>query len=185
MARHPLSQQCGAMAKGTGARCEHWVIAAPVCHVHGGAAGQVRAKREGRILEWQAAAGSATEPRDPSQALLAAARDADAISQRLRRALAAGETSPSVLLSTVGEWLDRVARLSKLVVDARLDERRAALDAERAQLVRIALQRAVAAAELDAATRVVVLRAFAAELRVGPHAEDQRPSVQVVPEIEP
>jgi hypothetical protein len=181
MARHPLSQQCSATAKGTGARCGRWVVAAPVCVVHGGAASQVRAKRESRILAWQAAAGSDTAPRDPGEALMSATHDADRILQQLKSALSAGDLQPSAMLSVVGEWVDRVSRLAKVVIDARIDVRRVELETEKLQVVRLALGRAIVAAQLDAEQRAALLRSFAAELRVEGDALERRSSMRTLP----
>jgi hypothetical protein len=63
--------------------------------------------------------------------------------------------------ATVGQLAPLLTRLGAL----RLGERMVELDAERLQLVRVALGRAVAAAELGADARAVVFRVFAAEVR--------------------
>lgn len=61
--------------------------------------------------------------------------------------------------------LDRSLRVLDVAGRLRLGERQVELDAERLQLVRVALARGIAAAELDAAQRVTLLRVFAAEVR--------------------
>jgi hypothetical protein len=89
------------------------------------------------------------------------AADADRILTQLTAALDAGGIAPSTLLDVVGQWVDRMARLAKVIIDSRLGERRLELEAEQLQWVRVAVARAIVAAQLDAATRVVFLRAFA------------------------
>jgi hypothetical protein len=61
--------------------------------------------------------------RDPGEALLAAAAEADAMVQRLRGQLDDG-VFDAASVAALGDWLDRVARISKIVLDARVDERR-------------------------------------------------------------
>jgi hypothetical protein len=76
-------------------------------------------------LAWEAA--QRTEPvevRDPAEALLAAAREADVMAQRLRSRLDANGLLDASSVEALGQWLDRVARISKIVLDARVDERR-------------------------------------------------------------
>lgn len=64
--------------------------------------------------------------------------------------------------------LSEARQLSEGLARLRLGERQVELDAERLQLVRVALGRAVAAAELGAGQRSTVFRVFAAEVRAGP-----------------
>lgn len=77
--RHPLSERCTATSKRTGLRCQLTVIGGGTCFMHGGKAPQVAAKREARIVEWEArreiSAWSAMTGRptvDPGLAVLAA-----------------------------------------------------------------------------------------------------------------
>lgn len=122
---NPLSEQCPAMSKRSRRRCQRMVVGGGVCSMHGGRAPQVAAKREARIVT--AAAQLAGEPwdeRDPGEALMAAASDADALVQRLKRQLVTAEQVDHASLTALGEWIDRVGRLSKVVLDARIDERR-------------------------------------------------------------
>jgi hypothetical protein len=122
--RHPLAEQCTAKAKGTGQRCQRRVIGGGVCIMHGGRAPQVAARRQARVLEGQARLrGEVVEPRSPAEALLAAAADADAMLQRLKRDLVAGALTPAAVMS-FGEWIDRTARVTKTVLDAGIDERK-------------------------------------------------------------
>ena len=62
--------------------------------------------------------------RDAGEVLVAAVADVDGIVQKLKqRVRSAGELKPSDL-DALGEWLDRVARMSRAVLDLKLDERR-------------------------------------------------------------
>lgn len=129
MRQHPLSEQCPATSKRTKQQCQQRVIGGGPCSIHGGKAPQVAAKREARIMLWEAQKKQEPiEVRDPGDALLAAAEMADELMQRLRIELNKdGKLSPS-LLSAIGEWLDRSSKLNKTVLDARLDERTARID---------------------------------------------------------
>lgn len=122
------------------------VVGGGVCSMHGGRAPQVAAKREARIVTAtaQLAAGADWEERDPGEALMAACADADALVQRLKRQLATSEQIDQASLTAFGEWIDRVGRLSKVVIDARIDERRTRL-AEHQGVLLVGVIRAVLA----------------------------------------
>ncbi len=131
----PLSARCTATAKRSGERCQQWVIGGGVCRRHGGAAPQVRTRREARIVEGRARlAGQVVEQRDPGEALLGAAHDADATVQQIKRQFADGRLTAADL-EALGSWLDRVGRLAKTVLDARIDERRLRIDERQARLL--------------------------------------------------
>lgn len=131
----PLSSQCTATAKRSGQRCRQLVVAGGPCFKHGGAAPQVRARRELRIIEGRARlAGEVVEQRDPGEALLAAAHDADAMLQRIKGQLDAGRLTGTELTG-LGEWIDRVSRIAKTVLDARVDERRLRIDERQARML--------------------------------------------------
>lgn len=103
--------------------------------MHGGKAPQVAARREARILEAEARLrGEAATPRDPGEALVAAAEDADGMLQRLKADMRSGTLQPAQLLA-FGDWIDRTARIAKTVLDARIDERRARLAERDGQLL--------------------------------------------------
>ena len=122
------SDQCTATSKRSGQRCRHLVIGGGVCHLHGGKSPAVAAKREARIAVWEAQQGEAPiEVRDPGEALLAAATLADELVQRLHRDVQERGVLTPANLSALGESLDRVGRLSRAVIDARIDERRVRL----------------------------------------------------------
>lgn len=128
MRQHPLSEQCPATSKRTKQQCQQRVIGGGPCSIHGGKAPQVAAKREARIMLWEAQQKQEPiEVRDPGDALLAAAETADELMQRLRIELAKDGTLSPSLLAAIGDWLDRSGRLNKTVLDARLDERSARL----------------------------------------------------------
>jgi hypothetical protein len=62
--------------------------------------------------------------RDPGEVLLAAVADGDAIVQKLKQQIQARETLTGTDLLALGDWLDRAARMSRAVLDLKLDERR-------------------------------------------------------------
>ena len=136
------------------------VIGGGPCKFHGGAAPQVAAAREARIIAGTAALGQHFEPRHPVEALLAAAADSDVILQRIKSTLAAGETPSAAMLTALGDWIDRTARISKLVLDAGIDERQVRLaESHGAQLVvviRGVLRRLALSPEQEALVPVVV-----------------------------
>lgn len=140
--QHPLSEQCPATAKSTGKRCVQPVIGGGPCFKHGGNAPQVKAAREARIIAGMAALqsrGQQSAPdRDPAQMLLDATGEADRI---VRRLLDGEDVMSRASLTAVGEWLDRVARLSKLVLDARIDERLARVSEVQGQLIAFCVRR--------------------------------------------
>lgn len=122
---NPLTEPCGRKSKRSGQPCKKLVIGGGPCRLHGGATPAVAAAREARIIAALAAAsGGVTEARDPGEALVSAAVDADQIVQRLKSSIEAGEEFKPGELRALGDWLDRVARISKTVIDARVDERR-------------------------------------------------------------
>lgn len=139
MTASSLSSQCTATSRRSGQRCQHMVIGGGVCHLHGGKAPQVAAAREARIVAWEAAQGQdPIEVRDPADALMAAATLADELVQRLHRDLRERGTLNSASLMALGDGLDRVGRLSKVVIDARIDERKVRLsEAQGVQMHRV------------------------------------------------
>jgi hypothetical protein len=99
------------------------VIAAKVCIVHGQNA-RVKAKREVALVAWDARQREeAFAPRDVSEALLSAAQEADVLVRRLRRALDDKGTLDPPSVEALGAALDRCARICKLVLDTKVDER--------------------------------------------------------------
>jgi hypothetical protein len=94
--------------------------------MHGGKAPQVQRQREARIALAQAQAmyGDEYAVRDPGDVLLAAVADGDAIVQKLKQQIQQRETLTGTDLLALGDWLDRAARMSRAVLDLKLDERR-------------------------------------------------------------
>ncbi|MGD7707251.1 hypothetical protein [Microlunatus sp. Y2014] len=162
--KHPLSEQCTATSKRSGVRCKQNVIGGGVCPAHGGKAPQVKAKREARIMVAEAAMrGVPVVDRSPGEALLAAARDADAILQRLK-AQADGDRLDRASLGALGEWIDRTARVTKTVVESKVDEavvqRQQAITMGQAEEMAALLAHALNAARLTESQKDRVLRAL-------------------------
>lgn len=138
--RKPFTSQCTAKSKSTGERCKRRVEGGGVCKFHGGAAPQVAAHREVRLLVAQAQKDAGEgEPvfvsRDPAIALTSALSDSDVVVQKIKGLLENGEGLDGTHIEALGQWLDRVGRLSKLVIDAKLDERKARRDEATARMI--------------------------------------------------
>lgn len=118
------TEQCVAMSKRTRKRCGQLVPGGGVCTWHGGAASQVLKRREARVAVAEAGVifGDYGE-RDPSEVLLAAVADADAVLQRLKDRAALSEHLTGTDVEALGDWLDRAHRMAKVALDARVQER--------------------------------------------------------------
>lgn len=134
MGAHPLSEQCSATSKATGQRCQRHVIGGGVCWVHGGAAPQVARAREARIIAAEAAREAPVSMADAADVLTSAMNDAHALLQRIKENIANGRVTDGDLRA-LGEWVDRAARISKLVVDAGIEERQVRLAERHGQLL--------------------------------------------------
>lgn len=158
----PLTSRCTATAKSTGERCRRWVLGGGVCVKHGGRAPQVAAKREARIIAGQALqlGGDGLVDRSPADALLSAAKDADLVIQRLKGQVRSGEGLDLAALSVLGDWIDRVGRLSKVVIDAKLDERDVQLAQADADRVVNAFTEVVKVLNLTPVDRDLAVRTF-------------------------
>jgi hypothetical protein len=172
--RHPLSERCTARSKRTGLQCQQWVIGGGPCRAHGGNAPQVKAKREQRIVLAEARAEMELRQRDEPAGgrddrsaevvLLDLLKDAEATLQHLKANFAAeqasGAISPAIMI-LIGDWFDRVMRISKTVLDGnveeRLEQRRAALARSDADLITAIVFMAVTSADLSASQRVAVM----------------------------
>lgn len=129
--------------------------------MHGGAAPQVAAAREGRVMAARARlAGDSAADLDPHGALLAALSDADAVLQALKAGIAAGQMSGESL-DRFGAWIDRTARLAALAVSSGFAGNAQRLD------------------ESDADVLVAVIAGVLADLRLDNRQESLVP--QVVP----
>jgi hypothetical protein len=162
----PQRRRCRATAKRTQARCHGWaIVGGAVCWRHGGAAPQTRAKADARVAAAEAAAAGDYVPRDPDQALLAAAAQADRIAQALAARVQEGARPDPVDLYELGSWLDRTGRLCRSVVELRLDERRTRLAERQGELLAGAVRAILDRLDLDARQRALVGEVVPAELR--------------------
>lgn len=102
-------------------------------------------------------------PRDAGEVLVSAMVDADAILQRLKQNIAEGRFTAADL-SALGDWIDRAARISKVLIDAKFDERRVriaeATGAQLAEVVRRILERLELSSQQQALVTVVVPEEF-------------------------
>jgi hypothetical protein len=131
---HALSQRCSARSKRSGLRCRRTAIASSVCSVHGGAAKQVKAKAERTLALWEAEQSqpaTVVERRSPETILLDLLHDGDVTLAKIKSELAEGGAS-GPLIGIWGEWLDRVSKLSRLIIDSGIEQR--LLDIEETKL---------------------------------------------------
>lgn len=137
MAQMVPAEPCTARAKTTGERCRQPVRGGGVCRFHGGKAPQVVRQREARIAAAQAQAMYADtfEPRDAGEALAAAAQNGDQVLRSLQHRMELAGELRAHDLEALGQWMDRVSRLSKAVLDARVDDRRVRISEQQGQLV--------------------------------------------------
>ena len=131
------SPQCTANAKGTGRRCRRRVPGGGVCRFHGGAAPQVERQREARVAAAEAVAMFADlhTPRDPGEALAAAAVNADQVLRSLQQRVELSGELRAHDLDALRTWMELVSRLSKAVLDAGVDERRIRIAEQQGQQV--------------------------------------------------
>lgn len=143
------TSQCVAMSKRTGARCRLRVVGGGVCRMHGRNA-RVKANQEARALVARAALvyGPDVEERSPAEALMAAGRSLDFGLQALERLAADGGGDPAVFLGIRAAAVES-GRIAKLLLDARLDERRLLMtERDQADLARV-IETVLAAWGLD------------------------------------
>lgn len=177
--KHPLSQQCTATSKRSGERCRRPVIASPVCIMHGGKAPQTAARRAARLVAFEAQQRAVPLERDPATALLAACHDADSILAQLKAQAAGEERLTAATLTAMGDWLDRVTRIAKVVLDARVDARLVQIEEARANLVVGAVLAGLDAIGVEPDRQQVAVRVLLAELR-RVAGEPGRPALTVV-----
>lgn len=161
------AEQCTATSKQTGRRCGRRVRGGGVCRYHGGKAPQVERQREARVAaaEAQAMYADTYEPRDAGEALAAAAQNGDQVLRSLQlRMELAGELRAHDL-EALGQWMDRVSRLSKAVLDARIDVRRAELNEKQGQLVALIIRAIFARLNLSPSQQAISGRVAAEVLR--------------------
>jgi hypothetical protein len=179
MAPHPLSAQCSATSKRSGERCRRRVIAAAVCIMHGGKAGQVAARRASRLVAYEASLAAATVPRGPAEALLDAAQTADGIVRQLRVQLATDGRLEPATLDALGSWLDRTGRLCAVVLSARVDARLVQIEEARANLIVAAVCAGLDAIGVTPDRQEVAVRVLLEHLR-RVAGEADRPALTVV-----
>jgi hypothetical protein len=135
------------------------VLGGGVCATHGGAARQVRAKREQRLVlldarQQQAQSnglGNAWPQSDrpaplAEELIISAMHDANEVLQAIKQQVAASE-APAVTLMALGEWIDRLSRVARIVTDGglqdRVERRRAAVAQEQAEQLIAAMDRLI------------------------------------------
>lgn len=174
MLANPLASQCTARSKATGERCRHQVVGGGPCHMHGGKANQVAARRQERvaIAEARAAAGVESvvvQRAEPEELLLDLLDDVNRILQRIKSEMHESIVSPP-LLAVAGEWFDRTARVAKTVIDGdlatKLHDRIGWLARDRADTVWGHLAAVVEASPLTAAQKLAVWESVGDGLRL-------------------
>lgn len=135
-------RQCTAHRSSDGKRCQRWAIrGGTVCRTHGGAKAAVKAAAAKRVATAVAekemrALGVILDDMHPLDALLGVVREAAgnvAVLRGFVSAIALDDPEASsgltradcdVRLKMYGEWCDRLAKYSKLCLDAGVDERK-------------------------------------------------------------
>jgi hypothetical protein len=164
---HPLTAKCTAMSKRSGKPCQRWVKGGGPCAMHGGKARQVNARREQRVLLYEAEQKAAPPPEpelpEPTadETLVAVLRDVRTTLQHLRVEMAVN-ASPT-LLALLGDWLDRADRISRSVIITRAEERIAQREVrvtrEQVDTLATAMHVGVTASDLSARQRLEVMEA--------------------------
>ena len=156
-------RHCTAKAKTTGVQCGGRPIkGANVCRHHGGSAGQVR-RAAARPLQKQQLQGDLGRLLEELEMTASEKHPVQALTDALARCSAMvaitgarlgglgmdpskggaqlygkdhlGNHRPHVLTEMYGQWLDRLARVSKLCLDAKLDERQIRLEEQKAAML--------------------------------------------------
>lgn len=163
---HPSvpSEQCTATSRRSGERCKRMVVGGGVCPMHGGSAPQVKAAKEARILAAEASAAAPMTRADAADVLTSAMNDSHALLQRLKENIASGRVT-SADLKALGDWVDRAARVSKMVVDAGIEERRTQIAEHEGQLIAAVIQRILARLQLTPEQQGMVSTVVPQELR--------------------
>jgi len=170
---HPLGEQCSATSKRSGKRCRRRVIGGGPCIMDGGKARQVKARREQRVLLYEAQAKAAPPIVEPEveptadETLIAVLRDVRTTLQHLRAEFAVN-ASPTLLV-LLGDWLDRADRISKSVIVTRAEERvaqrRVAVTEAQVSKLVTAMHLGVTASDLSARQRVEVVETVLEAIR--------------------
>jgi hypothetical protein len=182
---HPLAEQCSATSKASGKRCQRRVIGGGPCIMHGGKARQVKARREQRILVWQAEQRTLPPIVEPEleptadEILIGLLRDVRRTFEHVKAGLV-GNSDPSALatwLSVMGEWADRLDRVSKsaivLNVEARITERETHVTGDQVRVLTGVLDRVLGdhRVSIQGDARLVVADAMRAEGLIPPGPE--------------
>lgn len=160
-------EQCTARSKQTGERCRQRLRGGGVCYHHGGRARQVVRAREARLAAAEAVAmfSDTYQPRDPGEALAAAAVNADQVLRSLQQRVELSGELRAHDLEALRTWMELVSRLSKAVLDAGIDERRAKLDEQTGSLVALIIRAIFERLNLSPAQRAISGRVAAEVLR--------------------
>jgi hypothetical protein len=105
------------------------------------------------------------EPRDPGEALAAAAVNADQVLRSLQQRVELSGELRAHDLDALRTWMELVSRLSKAVLDARVDERRAQLNEQQGQMVALIFRAVFARLNLSPAQQAISGRVAAEVLR--------------------
>lgn len=122
-------EQCTARSKQTGERCKRKVRGGGVCHYHGGAARQVRAKREQRVAAAELLAEAKSDPTlpadaTPAEVLLHAMTSAHRVLLKLQSVGMGTDYVGPAALDLLGTWIDRAGKAASVVVSSKADELR-------------------------------------------------------------
>jgi hypothetical protein len=134
------------------------VVGGTVCWVHGGNARQVRQKREQRVALYDAQVAAAQDPvvvvqKEPEELLLDVLADTNQVLSAIKSQMQNNLYDP-ILLQVLGDWIDRLGRLGKVIVDGdlatKLHARLGWLAADRAAVCWALLAAVVAESPLSA-----------------------------------
>lgn len=163
----PDSARCTATANRSGQRCRRAAIpGGKVCRSHGGAAPAVRRAAAERVALQRAVGliGDTTTPADPKRVLVAAVNAANAFLGGAVAALEAPDADQACLRQ-LGEAALLAGKLSKLALDAHVEERVAATYAQHGELVAGLLRRVVGRVGLAQTQETALYASLAVELR--------------------
>lgn len=172
------SERCSATSKRTGKQCGQVVPGGGKCRWHGGASPNAVRARKQRIELMTLAQALAVDPRrDAGEVLADSVHALDFIARRARTEITAGSLTGETLAAIV-DATERAARWAKSALDARTDERRAAIADSQVQALKAAVVRAAAAEIPDASQRDRLLTRVGDELArlLAPAAVDRRTS---------
>lgn len=166
------------MSKRSGQQCRSWAVrGSTVCRMHGGTAKQVKAKAQKNVAEWKATRelgkmGCAVDVH-PLDALLEMVCEAAGNVHYLRTRVEdlhltevndlTGVTEANALVKLYEQERDRLAKFSKMALDAGVDERQVRIAEAQGQQLAAVVRAAVAAAAVGG--EQAGLKAAAEEMR--------------------